>query len=194
MTKIQYLLICLMEELGEGSVEIINFVNRVLAEQTGIIENDHLKHYIAESNDIIACVELLIENGVLSKEKFVTQDTVQERDERFYDLLVANGNQIVQKHLHAQKAVSKMLRFGVNHNHPVYGVPGISVLTDALLTLFAANRTLQSNLDLSGLYDPIAIKAKKEKVYKYLHISIAEGRVLSYEFPGLDKDTATEVT
>lgn len=185
MTKIEYLLTCLMEELGEGATEIANLLETQFHDVPVAYGNEALIPYVNESNDIIACVELLIDNKVLTNDKFMTQDFEQTLDDKLFNTSIPIGSQLIVKHLNAQKAVSKMLRFGVRHTHPQYGIEGTSVLTDALLSLFASNRSLRSRLKFQNLYDLRAIKAKKDKVYKYLHIAMAEGRVLSYEFPGL---------
>jgi hypothetical protein len=103
-------------------------------------------------------------------------------DEKLKDLLLGNSCNtldLISAHLKAQKAVSKMIRFGVNHIHPFYRREGKVVLGLTLIDIFAWNQYLQIKYSLPHLYDKAAIDAKKVKVYKYLNEAIAEARVTS---------------
>jgi hypothetical protein len=170
MNKDTYLLVCLLEELGEACTELCEV-------DITKIDNCDLSAYVGESNDVVGCVELLIDNGTLPN-SIIDQNLVNQK---FHLLLENNCNtlDLISVHLKAHKAVSKMIRFGVNHIHPFYNREGKAVLGLALIDLFAWNQYLDYKYSLPKLYDRKAIDAKKVKVYKYLAEAINDGRVIN---------------
>lgn len=171
-----------MEELGEAAYEIANIEEMHLrADDPTADYAEIFKNFVTETNDVTACIELLIEHGLLVNQPFEEGELERAINKDLFSDSRTTGSILTTKYMDAQKAISKMLRFGLGHRHPAFCIPGIAVLTNCLLGLFANIRSLQTKHKLDGLYDQDAIKAKKEKVFKYLNMAIAEGRVTAID-------------
>jgi len=94
-------------------------------------------------------------------------------------LMVCGGeeaNEVATAALSVAKALSKVLRFGVNDLNPERGVTAVQHLVAELNDLQGVVELLQeAGVELLGLHDRGAIDAKKRKVRKYMGISQDNG-------------------
>lgn len=200
MTEEEYLLVCTSEEACEVATEVTNLA--ALCQRHSQSDRNSNPNYlrkerecvvtlVAEINDLVGCLELLIEREVLVCEFYdrIAIDTYKNNlskttDEEIYkDTKIDRSLPVlVLKCLDIQKSVSKMLRFGINHIHPVKNTTGKQVLCGLINEFVATVEHINSEcLPLEGLFDRNAIMLKKAKVKKYMNISIEDGVVLKKE-------------
>lgn len=170
----EYLLTCLSEEAVELATELLrqHSIDKDWHFTEGLKPDDVIT-VKAEFNDIQACINLLATHnvfgsGILNRAEISREALVfafHKEQKSLLDIVFI---------LHdIQKAVSKMLRFGIEHVHPVKNIPGKTVLIERLNSLYAAMSVLEATLISSERFrDSDAIIKKQVRVMRYATIHL----------------------
>lgn len=167
MTKNEYILTCLAEELGETLTELIMVTSHLPGDTRFFTGNGslHNKELInldltataIEIADVLGCFVMGRVEAFLDITHTTTAEQTKDLTIQQYLLLL----------LSAQKAVCKLLRFGIDHIHPVYKVKGTAVVSDYLSQILQHANAFGIIYQLQPLLDYKAIDAKISKVNKY---------------------------
>lgn len=160
-----YLLICAAEEAGEVATEAIELEDIV----NGGSKVVNLVLLTAELNDLLACLELLVEFKVIASNIYSQNQVTTLSNTPALSLALSC--------LSVQKVISKMLRFGIDNmpaSKKLTGAAYLHVKIDEFLSIMQYN---EIEYNLQGLFSRGAILAKKIKVMKHLALAIEKGIV-----------------
>lgn len=183
MNKNDYLLICINEEATEIIEEIIGLVDskhQMFSTVNGFssyfLDTPKFKDFVTENNDMIGCIKLVTDSGIVTfddnHEEIIKERCNALRSKENLDLL-----DMVKDILHIQYTVSKLLRFGLDHTHPVFKTKGRANLKEALYNYLAWVWLFMeefANIENHHFFDTNEIHAKIAKVCKYMKIATQE--------------------
>jgi hypothetical protein len=184
MNTKEYILTCLAEELGESLTELVTTFSAVpsnarLTDDKFSLIPQHathldLKAFFLEMADVRGCAELLLYHDVFDKQTlaiFSELTPVAGFDDKI------SIEQLTLLILETHKATTKLLRFGIDHIHPVYKTTGRLVLFRLTSRLHELCVRLSMTYGLQNEYSHVSFDAKRAKVMKYLNQRIKEGGI-----------------
>lgn len=183
----EYILLCTAEEAIEVATEATILQESVtdtvvwttFIEKTKVQPNI-IVPLVAEINDLVGCLELLSEYNVFDHDPF-DKEMIDKKFKTLEESAVDFLPPLILSCLEMQKSISKLLRFGLDHNHPVTNTPSIDNLYCNVNNFIACMDYCKINhLALQCLFDRDAISLKKAKVKMYLKKAQDAGIVENY--------------
>lgn len=184
MNAKEYILTCLAEELGEGLTELITTFSAIppdtrLVDDKFLLVPQNITHldlkaFFLEMADVRGCAELLLYHDVFNKQTLAIFSELTPVVD-FNDKITVE--QLTLLILETHKATTKLLRFGIDHIHPVYKTTGRLVLFRLTSKLHELCVRLSMTYSLHNEYSHVSFDAKRAKVMKYLNQRIKEGGI-----------------